>query len=84
MDNLSPRAYFAAHAPAVPDWFNPKPTVTRPDRRIEDFSGMNAHERAAMRHELAVETAKWASEQQEHRFFAWAWHYADMMLEHQG
>ncbi|WP_273035959.1 hypothetical protein [Massilia timonae] len=72
------RNHFAATAPKAPDWFKFQPATPYPyaPDGIDPESPEAARVRAAR--------AAWVREQQEKKFFAWRWHYADQMMAARG
>jgi len=73
-DGMTLREYFAAHAPREPSWFDSGYDVPEP---INAVSGSTSHKDRA---EFAATMKKWKAERDAHQFFAWRWHYADMMI----
>jgi hypothetical protein len=70
------RAYFAAHAPAMPDWYaagvpHPPGKPTEPKEVPYDEKQWNAYHRA---------TAAWERERNLSRMVLWAWEWADAMV----
>lgn len=98
---LTVREYYAANAPAVPDWYQPErktPSPAMPLAQWEhhsneqmEFNSLRNGTRSTAApevlefHEKWKEWEKlmdrWADQSTEERFFAWRWHYADMMIE---
>jgi hypothetical protein len=98
---MSLRQYYAAHAPAVPDWFKynhderpPSPHLSeltfdqavqfkmwmslRPPKEPLDPAVKDFIERKKSSKE---ELDEWRDRMREAKFFAWRWHYADMMMK---
>lgn len=96
MSDVTLRDYFAAHAPEIPDWFSistdqqpvqyparldmvPESTkkyiesLVLPEDRYEEYRRLKM--------EMEEPYHKWLIEQKSRRYFAWRWHYADMMIE---
>jgi hypothetical protein len=67
------RDYFAAHAPAVPDWFKHEPTSPMP-HIVAGNETMREHVESKMIYNA------WVNEQKAFKFFAWRTFYADAML----
>lgn len=70
--------YFAATAPKAPDWFKFQPTTPYP--YASDGTDPESPEAA----QVKAARAAWVREQQEKKFFAWRWHYANQMMAARG
>lgn len=71
---LTTRAYFAAHAPSVPDWFIPRMPPQPADPRT--VSGSSEDFVAALQRRQA-----WAEMYDRERIFQWPWVYADQVTQ---
>lgn len=100
------RQYYAAHAPAVPDWFRleregsmpavrPTPDSFSDDERAQLvllYNGTLRKDAASVevvdfwmaqsQEKFALDA--WRNKMREKKFFAWRWHYADMMIQSEG
>jgi hypothetical protein len=72
-------AYFAAHAPEVPDWFMPKMDTPRP-KAMYDENDKNREWGAVNDDEIS----QWDKQYLKEKFFQWPWYYATEVLKRRG
>lgn len=99
--DMTMRQYYAAHAPAVPDWFRLETDEKPPILPMlpEDFTTSERNDFELMKSSAPApwsvrvsefydtwlaakrELEAWRNQMRERKFFAWRWHYADMMTQ---